>query len=504
MFSVKHQNQTLQCDSKQYQPNSAFASVDPTTGVVSCKEEDKSSIVPDSTCAIQYNTEECVELKVSYKRQQTYYLDVLTILSISVNSSVVQTSEDAWYEYKTLEMLVQKCKALLTHNTGTLYKSLDRERKNMFWISCINAMYNLHRESTLRDNYKQLCMCISDSDHDNRSVIVGKLFARVQEIFIHVFREAIRFYSFPKLTSNTYPLQDIDLTLDSAEVLCLYKILQNANGFSKINKTLGDLLHIYSKGILEVEVDKFLSLHTISFPLSQKNLTTLQTKLANIFVHLKDFVLEAMKEGIYKSLHIIFHDTHSYFDKGIECIELDQKLRPTNVHINADKLRKFLLNYHHIDISETELENYMQDDVVNNAYTLCLQNYFSNKLNELLDLCERVRKDNKLDHKVAQVLFQMCTDRDPSKSLTYYLYNNKSGISLAWTQFKNTVISEGKKATGDLVVDLPFMTIENKISLLQAYFKDTRITQDSSSESDSEEDEAPYKKHKGANFIMRR
>jgi hypothetical protein len=99
--------------------------------------------------------------------------------------------------------------------------------------------------------------------------------------------------------------------------------------------------------------------------------------------------------------------------------------------------------------------------------------------------------------------FNYVLKRTHQKSLAYYQFVNNQALSFVWKKIANKQpLEQGKKASGNLTMDFPYMTIHTKIALLRAYLHREEVqaevednNEDYTSESD-EEDYYPSKKYK--------
>jgi hypothetical protein len=508
-FTVEHKGKNYRCNKQTYEGNPKKSYKE--HGVVKCVDDNlatrKERDNPNACSSIVYHHDDCDYITPQYHRiSQVYYSKLHYICELLPgHKSVWKKYSNEEYSDDSLNDFISDLTDIISKNDiGLLYNAkTDKGENAKKWKDLCICCENLSDEILLRKKFRDECTCIRDKKHNHRISLCETLLAKLQAI-----KQQFLQYDCPE-TRVTLPNKlHMHLVPSLLSPEDLIKTFNLGIKFDYMDPSIQVVVHKTVTFVLNYITNLYKEL--LPWPPIGDSLETLKTMLQR---ELGDFetlnqayVLEVCREFVFKRLQYIFEDFLMYYQNGISCITYDQ-MKPSGIRIDYEKLKEALEQNHGISIPVDVLEDYVNTHVHDPSYKACLQSWYDNKVQVIIDLCIAIKHNPNLGElsrrKIAQTFCNIEAIRDAFKDI---IAKDSAGYANVWSG-KNMrglkqVLEDGSKPTYRLAKDMSKMTMITMSNLLWMYENTKDRFVENTEDEGSEDDERPSKRPRNVQVIL--
>ena len=416
MYKVKYQNSDknnveVLCDKHRYTPEkqSKISGNDITCDGIHADMSD------NDNCAIVYKTHECNEHVNNYKQAQ-YYLNSMLIFLQEINA--FPKSPIATDTFTT---------ALFLHFTNTLNSlTIDPYITNSqdFWYNLISTWNGIHHEYYSRLQYKNECICVSNSNHNFWLQCLENMLKSIKDFMLRVYNQLVKKCNiiiqckriqkeFSKY-NNVQVYSNIIGTQCSIEEKFIFAVyLFNIVGEPKKSyEKINNLLRIFMTKfwtIIDTYTYYIMGEHLtlkddiITTPNGDLNYYFGDIYVLNVKNKIDAIVLKYVKDIIYDAL--LDKSGLCYSDK-CSCVILDSSNKIQEININIDNLIDFFKNSFNLYIDKSDLQKII-NPILDEIYKICIRRFINDQITMIIKLC-REYTQAKVDPKAKKIVDQIC------------------------------------------------------------------------------------------------
>ena len=419
---------------------------------------------------ITYISNYCNENKDVYKSNQSYVDHLIAITKWCNNIGNID------YTDASLSRIVNAFSGpfnlLLVE---TVYNT--KEKQSGFYSNLIASIDLTTNEYSKRERYDDECVCVGNAGHTRRTNLIKQLSSVLHKTLDEAAEQLCMIKDLPIIDKSffqlSYPKGHIG---NSKNILGYYHI---ACLLGKREELYGIESSVY-KAIENITspllVSYFASqIKSTPFPWSSDvdSRLALQEIFRGFYDLYKPYLIETIKthvEGlIVKNVLQV-----STFGNNVSCVEYNPNTEPIKVYIDYKALAAYLLPLTNISFGPDALSRYVERNIQGSTYRSCFTSMSQPSLTYLCKLIDKLQ----MDPTVRDELTKMCPNYT---GLVGSLLNNTSTnttIRGVWRRNIDStallVLKDGRKPTGSLVDDLPYLTQSLAFDLLQQFMEENR------------------------------
>jgi len=502
-FTVEHKGNRYRCNKATHERNLGTSYKE--HGVIKCIDEDISTRkftenTPANACAnIVYHYGDCDQLTFRYHTVcQVYYKKLYYICELyPQHQSKWKVLKDEEYTDESIDDFIADLTSLINQNDiGVLYNAKLHSGENAHkWKDLMICIDELTMEILLRKRYKDDCTCIRDKKHNVRINKCETLLAKLETL-----KQQYLQYDCPETQvrpPNQFHQFLMYATMSKEDVIKIFNFCMKSKlstSESSTFRTIKTLVYnAVNSAIQTICATKKEYLPWPPEENSKKILHALLYKELGEFVNMHwDFVMEVCREYVYSRLNTVFEDVVYYYTNGISCITYDQ-MKPSGIRIDYVKFKKSIETKYGITMPIDVIENYVNTHVHDQSYRTCLQSWYANQLQIIVDLCTAMKENPNLGdisrRRIAQTFCDIEHIRDALKDV---VAKDPKGYQSIWSG-KNIrglqyTLDDGSRPTYKLAKDMSKMTMI-AISMLLWLYKDSKKHNKNGEEESSTEDD---------------